>query len=841
MPALAAINYLIPPPGYLWHWSDDGSAVEGADDTTLGWWVELHALLTFLSPDGLPPFGSILLVLTACSRRQTAALTAIKELMDRCQTSGKGQAGGKTLLNRVANVLESIAALPEDLRTGLPARAHLLSRLFEGTAHRQSPEASADILRLANQWGVKGLTVHRPRLGAAARLLRDLNALTAIHGRHDLTKLEPLLRTGIAAVNLRPSVLPEPETAPGESTQPLLRQLETQRDPELACLAAAARRMVALFALPRPAGAPMEMPVGGISDITNRGPLDRLLPSELAADDLLLMARLANNEALYFRRDSPPEEPSSERIILMDSGIHLWGVPRLFALSAALGLQAAVTDSTSIFLREGKQFHPIRLETVSGVRACLERLPPDPDAAAALAKFAPGENPVRRPDVFFLTVPGARGPVVRELHALACRTAAAGGRFYVITFSRSGAVEVSVRTPAGTRPAATGRIDPDEILCGPAVPAAPPPTDRLTDLPALIRDLDFHRQYPLPFRFPAVPLDPSREFRFAHWRLNVDTTRRLMMWDDNPLHGAGEIASGLPPARRYDIGREGEEWIVLCSGRAPGEKVRVVSLGMKEPTRRGITLDSSHPFPWWMKCQHGAAILGYSYGAEACSLTDGTRLSNLALTEGTWPGSVVFDGQRLALAAPPPGPAPKPEPVKEVPAPPAVLAAPVSAGFVSSGTLVIRAQGGHWELVMPDFVFSPSQKTQLAAVRPFRRVQVAPDAGEETSPALYEAKWHGDCRLIFDSRGLLHLLFADRSGPVELTLLCLAGKPIAAWEAYHRRKMVGNADWFLNPSASDLRPAHSLVPLFQRFAALAREATARADGLESMDLIPRSD
>jgi len=106
-------------------------------------------------------------------------------------------------------------------------------------------------------------------------------------------------------VNLQPAKVPEPQTPPGDSSLPFLHQLEEQSDRELATVAAVARRMVAMFTLPRPAGFPQKLPVGGISDITNRGTLDRLLPSELAADDMLLMARLANHEALYCRRDTP--------------------------------------------------------------------------------------------------------------------------------------------------------------------------------------------------------------------------------------------------------------------------------------------------------------------------------------------------------------------------------------------------------------------------------------------------------------------------------------------------------------------------------------------------------
>jgi len=833
MEPAAAINYLIPPSPYLWHWAADGAAVEWEDGSTVCLWMELHALLHHLAPQGLPPPGSILLVLMACGKRHPSALAAAAQFAAQATGGVEASSGAKGLLKRVAHVLESLAALPEDLRTGLSARAHLLTVLFDGIDNRQTPEASEKLLFEVDTWGIDQLNRNVPRLTGLARLLRDLKGLVAVHNRHDLTRLESLLRTGLECVKLQPVRIRVPQT-PGESTLPLLQQLQEHSDRELAGIAAVARRMVAMFALPRPVGFPQELPVGGISDISNRGPLDRLLPSELAADDTLLMARLANHEALYFRRDTPPDEPVGERILLLDSGIHLWGMPRLYVLAAALGLQStAGGEPVAVHFRHGPGFLPLPLAKVPDVQSCLQQLHPDPDAAPALAGFSLDADSRRRPDVFFLTISGARAQVREALHELASKVSTSGGRFYVITISRSGAVELSLRSPSGTRVLTRGRIDPDEILREPGSPTqAPPPKDRLTDLPAIIREVNFYQPYPLPFRFPAVPLVVQWDFSFAHWRVNVDTRLRLMMWNDDPRQGAGEITTGLPRAKRYHIGNHEREWVVICSGQPTGQQVMAVCCGMTEPTRRRVRLDSSHPFPIWMRCQNGAAILGYTDKAEACSLLHGKRMHSLPLPKDTPPGRVVFDGQQLGLATEPPPTAPVPH--RDIPAYPSILGAPVSAGFVASGTLVVRAQGGRWELSMPEFIFSPSQKSQLNAVRPFRRVSEVRETGEleappaevDAVPTFYEAVWNEDCRMIFDTRGLLHLLFSDRRGRAELTLLCLLGKPVAAWVAGRPQPLAGNPEWALQPPA-DLVPAIQLVPLLQRFASLARESEPR--------------
>ena len=92
---------------------------------------------------------------------------------------------------------------------------------------------------------------------------------------------------------------------------------------------------------------PEELPMGGFSDIENRGSLDRLLMSELAYDDLTLAVRIALNEALYLRRETPPTTPSLARSILIDVGIRMWGIPRVFATSVALAL-LATTDRHAV-------------------------------------------------------------------------------------------------------------------------------------------------------------------------------------------------------------------------------------------------------------------------------------------------------------------------------------------------------------------------------------------------------------------------------------------------------------------------------------------------------------
>ena len=60
-------------------------------------------------------------------------------------------------------------------------------------------------------------------------------------------------------------------------------------------------------------------------------------------DNLTLAVRIALNEALYLRREAPPRSPPKHRAVLIDAGIRLWGIPRIFATAVVLSL-VATTD-----------------------------------------------------------------------------------------------------------------------------------------------------------------------------------------------------------------------------------------------------------------------------------------------------------------------------------------------------------------------------------------------------------------------------------------------------------------------------------------------------------------
>lgn len=149
---------------------------------------------------------------------------------------------------------------------------------------------------------------------------------------------------------------------------------------------------------------PGDQPIGGISDMTNKGELHRMLLSEFAHDDEIFMNRVANNEALYIQREIPPEENIFERIILIDTSLKNWGTPKVLAFASAIAVikhPKAHTECKVFAL--GEHIVPLSLNKVEDVIDNLNFVSPVLEVSKALEKFFNEEHTDKDLEVFFIT------------------------------------------------------------------------------------------------------------------------------------------------------------------------------------------------------------------------------------------------------------------------------------------------------------------------------------------------------------------------------------------------------------------------------------------------------
>ena len=484
-------SYLVPRPGSHWRWSSDGEAIVGPDGRTIVFRRELELVLKRQVLTGLPPLGPIVLLLAACRDSWPAICNAfggLEEPLDRVAVYPEGQSPS-AIDHRPS--LNKIFALPVDLRTKPDAKAELVAAVLESVHERTTPALAAEIVT-ALEAGLAAeflQTDVRPS-STKSILFEDVRVVEMGLRGFDAEGLRLRLATGL-----------EREVLPAEIEEPLARKVRKlldrlKDDRELSGLVRLARDLMAIVHLPRPLDVPDEMPVGGVSDISQRGTLDRLLISELAQDDDTLMLRLAMNEALYLRRETPPANPPRSRVIVLDCGLRLWGVPRVFATAVALSL-AALTEPTidlAALRPEGDRLEPVDLSTRQGLIEHLKVLRLEAHPARALADLEPhlagldGEI-----DTILIT-----GDDVVADHEFRRELAEWNPEIgFLITVSRSGEFRLMRRTVHGTTVLREAKLALETLLARTPQPAAPLiDPKRAAELPAILRVT------PFPLRLP---------------------------------------------------------------------------------------------------------------------------------------------------------------------------------------------------------------------------------------------------------------------------------------------------------------------------------------------------
>lgn len=102
------------------------------------------------------------------------------------------------------------------------------------------------------------------------------------------------------------------------------------------------------------------LPLGGYTDVSNRGAPDRLLLSQFALDDDEFIRRFAERELLYFQREESYQTQALRLIILIDQGVRTWGSVRL-ALTAAVHVFAKWSQHRKLTFLMGTTGRPDRL------------------------------------------------------------------------------------------------------------------------------------------------------------------------------------------------------------------------------------------------------------------------------------------------------------------------------------------------------------------------------------------------------------------------------------------------------------------------------------------------
>jgi hypothetical protein len=778
------INYAIPPDDHYWIWSDGYDAIEWADGRTLALWPEIHTVLAYLGAEkGIPPLGSVLLILAAC-RSDWELQRAFNHSNIRAVM---GMAQNVALTAEIAEVLitglDRVHLLPEDLRTSLSAKCLLVSALFEGGPHCLLRRDTELVLKDLSIFGLRYATDHKPEMTAKARFLRDMRALKTGLARHSAASLESLLRTGIENSNLREPELPQQPLEPGDPRDLIDRLIDAGGEGKAA--AAVAKRTIAMINFPGRFGTPRDLPVGGISDITNRGTIDRLLPGELAWDDLVLAARLVHNEALYFRREIPPMDVAVSHTVLLDRGIRLWGAGRVLSLGVALGLRhhPALQEPGEIFevvASTGDAFEYLDLTTPSGVLSSLETLVPSPSPEKFLTTWwdaAQITDDPSIPDVTFITAREhlEEDATRRLLGEVAGWIHARSGHFRVIALSRGGGMEMQAWSPAGNRIICRGELDLSEILRAPVTALSTAP--QRTQPNPLHAILPVYAADRMPFLFPVVPQNSSFiADTSGDGVIGVTHDRRLMHWPK--LGWGGEELHPHLEGRQHWIGRDDhDKIIVIASGEGAGGDVRVFRWDHNCLEEIKV-VSSRHPFPRYATVSGNAVILAYTESVEALSLENGLRVAEIQIQSLPYPPLLHFDGTMICVEA----------------AEPSTLSIHENWSYANTTwpQLFIPQQVSLEKRVLrvkiekeclsfdPVKLIWSKSKAGVTRFMSFEESQLSPAPGV----VLRRAQWGAEMEIWLDPRGLIHLRETNNVDSPPWSIL-LSSPAASVWRPEH--------------------------------------------------------
>ncbi|BCU77125.1 hypothetical protein [Luteolibacter sp. LG18] len=744
MSQLATNQYANPAPDYFWCWSGDGAAAEWRGrGKTLALWSELHPLLHHLAANGgLPPLGALMLLIAACRDEWPEPEPQLRDWIRR--VGGNANPAGEQVLTALVAGLMAVRRLPADLRVSQQAKGLLAAHVFEDPACRMDWEQSLTVIgQLVS--GPQVLGHEESAQDGRRQFLQDSKALLTGLAKLNKDSLESLLRTGLEQPELfRPLLV---EAAPAlQENRPLLDELAAAGGEE-GLAAAVAKRAIAMVNFPGRFGIPNELPVGGISDITNRGTVDRLLPGELAWDDLVLAARLVHNEALYFRREDPPQDTPLRHTVLLDRGLRLWGRRRVLSLGVALGLAhhpALLREGGGIevFGTTASDVEPLDLQSKAGVGQALRALVPSPGPEAALGKWRDSVAAATgAEDLVFITarehLESPRCTAI--LGEIAMLLESRAGACRVIVMDREDGLEIQSWSSGGNRVMFRGTLEEQQMCSLEVTP--PGPAKRVSS---------HTRAWPKlrpqsPFLFPVCPRPTAFLFDpISGGSLGFSRDGRLMRWPQENW-GAHLIAE-VPGGRKQWIAEaEGHIW-VITSAKVPGGKPQAYKLDGNYLRRMNHDAPS-HAFPQFATVLGNVVFFCYSDLIEAMSLESGVRIAELRGTNLPNRPRLAFNDGRIVVL----GSDHKPDSViesREDPFIEGMQPAPISISVVR-GILRLKCEKTIRTFDPEDFSWKVETGVAAGPLTPFRPVSSNPEDGLTAATQTLVAR--------YDPRGILRL------------------------------------------------------------------------------------
>jgi hypothetical protein len=390
-------NYYKSYDNYFWQWEEGAQILSIPGGSTIAYKEMLVEHLGMLSERGLPPFGSLLLIYIATNDTVDDSIARIEAILEPELKKHQHTEGNLNDLKEVAAFLRMLSGLPENFRKG-DKRLLLLQTLFTDPHNGFSPSKIGDtVYRLKERIYSPEKLCTKEKFNATA-FHRDLSCILVMSKRFPGNDF---IMQQIAAV----PEIKEPVQIPDETT-PFSRDFvnELIENDKTFHVGSLIKRIWSGLNIPFHHSLPSEQPLGGFSDLTNKGEFDKLLVSEFANDDIIFLSRLANNEALFINREVPPVSDKTERILLIDVSLKNWGTPKLlaFAISMAIAKHPKTNIPCSAFAL-GTSYYPLDFKNIEELISSLQFADGSIDCGPGLEQFFNEYRNPRQLELIFIS------------------------------------------------------------------------------------------------------------------------------------------------------------------------------------------------------------------------------------------------------------------------------------------------------------------------------------------------------------------------------------------------------------------------------------------------------
>lgn len=375
-------NYFQSYEAYFWEWeaNSDGLYLAIPNAKTIAHSKLVQEILDHLSEESIPPFGSLLLALIATNSEVEDSFDSILYYVRQKEVSIDGKPTPN--LNAAIAFLEKLKTLSGYKKGN--KRLLLFKTIFSECHKRISSEKAKLILEDFDETGVD--VVKAPF--NQANFTNDFKVFELLNKKFPTTNSIIDAMQGIPTdevmEELNEDVLDQSSVSeqPKDFIEQLIAEDKTFHVGRLI------KQIWSGLNIPLHHNMPSSQPLGGISDLTNKGDFDKLLLSEFAQDDDVFMSRLANNEALFIQREVPPEADKFERIILIDATLKNWGNTKLLNFGTALAIaKHPKTDIKCKLFVLGTTFLEVSYASVNEVIDGLTILNPTLDCSPGLIDF----------------------------------------------------------------------------------------------------------------------------------------------------------------------------------------------------------------------------------------------------------------------------------------------------------------------------------------------------------------------------------------------------------------------------------------------------------------------